>query len=192
MRLNSQKTSRIRVSDARARPGACSPGKRRCGYFDVPVLHPARAEPHPRDAGQGLGHALGSLLRDAAPSRSRRSRSRWSAASRWRCCSRNRAIVERAFFPFAVIMQVTPVVAIAPLLLIYLSANTAVLVCAFLVAFFPDPLQHRARPLLGRPQSARSVPALPRLALAAACSGCGCRPRCPIFSAACASAAASR
>ncbi len=46
-------------------------------------------------------------------------------------------IVERAFFPFAVIMQVTPVIAIAPLLLIYLSANAAVLVCAFLVAFFP-------------------------------------------------------
>ena len=47
------------------------------------------------------------------------------------------ALVERAFFPFAVIMQVTPIVAIAPLLLIYLSANAAVLVCAFLVAFFP-------------------------------------------------------
>ncbi|HEY1944023.1 MAG TPA: ABC transporter permease subunit [Roseiarcus sp.] len=46
-------------------------------------------------------------------------------------------IVERAFFPFAVVMQVTPIVAIAPLLLIYLSANEAVLVCAFLVAFFP-------------------------------------------------------
>ncbi len=43
----------------------------------------------------------------------------------------------RAFFPFAGVMQVTPVIAIAPLLLIYLSANTAVLVCAFLVAFFP-------------------------------------------------------
>ncbi len=46
-------------------------------------------------------------------------------------------IIERAFFPFAVMLQVTPIVAIAPLLLIYLSANTAVLVCAFLVAFFP-------------------------------------------------------
>jgi NitT/TauT family transport system permease protein len=46
-------------------------------------------------------------------------------------------IIERAFFPFAVVMQVTPVIAIAPLLLIYLSASTAVLVCAFLVAFFP-------------------------------------------------------
>lgn len=46
-------------------------------------------------------------------------------------------VVERAFFPFAVIMQVTPVVSIAPLLLVYLSSGAAVLVCAFLVAFFP-------------------------------------------------------
>ena len=45
--------------------------------------------------------------------------------------------VERAFFPFAIIMQVTPVVSIAPLLVIYLSSGTAVLVCAFLVSFFP-------------------------------------------------------
>ena len=45
--------------------------------------------------------------------------------------------VERSFFPFAVILQVTPVIAIAPLLLVYLEPNTAVLVCAFIVAFFP-------------------------------------------------------
>lgn len=45
--------------------------------------------------------------------------------------------VERSFFPFAVILQVTPIVAIAPLLLIYLQPHAAVLVCAFLVAFFP-------------------------------------------------------
>lgn len=45
--------------------------------------------------------------------------------------------VERSFFPFAVILQVTPVIAIAPLLLVYLDAGTAVLVCAFIVAFFP-------------------------------------------------------
>lgn len=45
--------------------------------------------------------------------------------------------VERSFFPFAVILQVTPVIAIAPLLLIYLEPATAVLVCAFVVAFFP-------------------------------------------------------
>ncbi|HLW89669.1 MAG TPA: ABC transporter permease subunit [Roseiarcus sp.] len=46
-------------------------------------------------------------------------------------------IIERAFFPFAVVMQVTPIISIAPLLLVYLSTSTAVLVCAFLVAFFP-------------------------------------------------------
>jgi NitT/TauT family transport system permease protein len=45
--------------------------------------------------------------------------------------------VEEAFFPFAVVMQVTPVVSIAPLLLVYLSSGGAVLVCSFLVAFFP-------------------------------------------------------
>lgn len=45
--------------------------------------------------------------------------------------------IERSFFPFAVILQVTPVVSIAPLLLIYLQPSSAVLVCAFLVAFFP-------------------------------------------------------
>ncbi len=45
--------------------------------------------------------------------------------------------VERSFFPFAVILQVTPVIAIAPLLLVYLDPHTAVLVCAFIVAFFP-------------------------------------------------------
>lgn len=45
--------------------------------------------------------------------------------------------VERSFFPYAVILQVTPVIAIAPLLLVYLEPNTAVLVCAFIVAFFP-------------------------------------------------------
>ena len=45
--------------------------------------------------------------------------------------------IVRSFFPFAVVMQVTPIVSIAPLLLIYLDSGTAVLVCAFLVAFFP-------------------------------------------------------
>jgi NitT/TauT family transport system permease protein len=45
--------------------------------------------------------------------------------------------IERAFFPIAVILQVTPIIAIAPLLLIYLEPQTAVLACAFLVSFFP-------------------------------------------------------
>jgi NitT/TauT family transport system permease protein len=45
--------------------------------------------------------------------------------------------LEYALFPYAVILQVTPVIAIAPLLLIYLPQETAVIVCAWIVAFFP-------------------------------------------------------
>ncbi len=46
-------------------------------------------------------------------------------------------LVEYSFYPFAVILQVTPIVAIAPLLLIYLPQPAAVLACAWIVAFFP-------------------------------------------------------
>ena len=46
-------------------------------------------------------------------------------------------LIERSLYPFAVILQVTPIVAIAPLLLVYLNSGTAILVCAFIVAFFP-------------------------------------------------------
>jgi len=45
--------------------------------------------------------------------------------------------IERSLYPYAVILQVTPVVAIAPLLLIYLPQQGAVLACAWIVAFFP-------------------------------------------------------
>ena len=51
------------------------------------------------------------------------------AQSRW---------FELALFPYAVILQVTPIVAIAPLILIYApSTQSALLICAWLVAFFP-------------------------------------------------------
>ena len=46
-------------------------------------------------------------------------------------------IVEYSFYPYAVILQVTPIVAIAPLLLIYLPQQAAVVACAWIVAFFP-------------------------------------------------------
>lgn len=46
--------------------------------------------------------------------------------------------IELAFYPLAVILQVTPIVAIAPLILIYApSRESALLICGFLVAFFP-------------------------------------------------------
>lgn len=45
--------------------------------------------------------------------------------------------LEYALFPYAIVLQVTPVIAIAPLLLIYLPQQTAVVVCAWIVGFFP-------------------------------------------------------
>jgi len=45
--------------------------------------------------------------------------------------------LEYSLFPYAVILQVTPVIAVAPLLLIYLPQQTAVVACAWIVAFFP-------------------------------------------------------
>jgi NitT/TauT family transport system permease protein len=46
--------------------------------------------------------------------------------------------IETAFFPYAVLLQVTPIVAIAPLIIIWVKNPTASLViCATLVALFP-------------------------------------------------------
>jgi NitT/TauT family transport system permease protein len=46
--------------------------------------------------------------------------------------------VELSFFPFAVILQVTPIISIAPLILIYVdNVYLALLICAWIVAFFP-------------------------------------------------------
>ncbi len=47
-------------------------------------------------------------------------------------------VVETAFFPYAVLLQVTPIVAIAPLIIIWVKNSTASLViCATIVALFP-------------------------------------------------------
>jgi NitT/TauT family transport system permease protein len=46
--------------------------------------------------------------------------------------------VEMSFFPYAVVLQVTPVVAIAPLIIIWVkNIPLALLICAWIVAFFP-------------------------------------------------------
>lgn len=46
--------------------------------------------------------------------------------------------IEMSFFPYAVILQVTPIVAIAPLIFIYVDSRIAgLLICAWIVAFFP-------------------------------------------------------
>jgi len=45
---------------------------------------------------------------------------------------------EMSFYPFAVILQVTPVVSVAPLIFIYVENRTVgLLLCAWIVAFFP-------------------------------------------------------
>jgi NitT/TauT family transport system permease protein len=46
--------------------------------------------------------------------------------------------IERTLFPYAVILQVTPIVAIAPLIIIWSNdTQIALLICAWIVAFFP-------------------------------------------------------
>ncbi len=46
--------------------------------------------------------------------------------------------VEMSFFPFAIVLQVTPIVAIFPLINIYVNNQTTkLLLCAWIVAFFP-------------------------------------------------------
>jgi NitT/TauT family transport system permease protein len=47
-------------------------------------------------------------------------------------------LVERSLLPYAIILQVTPVVAVAPLIIIWVDNTTAaLLICAWIVAFFP-------------------------------------------------------
>ena len=46
--------------------------------------------------------------------------------------------IELSFFPYAIILQVTPSVAIAPLIIAWVDdVNLSLLICAWLVAFFP-------------------------------------------------------
>ncbi len=46
--------------------------------------------------------------------------------------------VELALYPYTVILQVTPIVAVAPIIIIYApTTGVALLICAFIVAFFP-------------------------------------------------------
>ena len=47
-------------------------------------------------------------------------------------------LLERCLFPYAVILQVTPIVSIAPLIIIYVNDTfLSLLLCAWIVAFFP-------------------------------------------------------
>ena len=46
--------------------------------------------------------------------------------------------LEKSLFPYAVVLQVTPIVSIAPLIIIWVNdINLSLLICAWIVAFFP-------------------------------------------------------
>ncbi|MFO1081199.1 MAG: ABC transporter permease [Reyranellaceae bacterium] len=47
-------------------------------------------------------------------------------------------LVELSLFPYAIVLQVTPIVAIAPLIIVWANnVDLSLLICAWLVAFFP-------------------------------------------------------
>ena len=89
------------------------------------------------------------------------------------------------------ILQVTPIVAIAPLLLIYLPQPAAVVVCAWIVGFFPV----LANTTLGLSSVDRNLAGLFQLYGASrrqTLAASNCRRRCPTSSAACGSRAGCR
>ena len=92
-------------------------------------------------------------------------------------------LIEYSLYPYAVILQVTPIVAIAPLLLIYLPQQAAVLACAWIVAFFPV----LANTTLGLNSVDHNLPTSSGSTAPPGGKCCGsssCRRRCPISSAA--------
>ena len=76
-------------------------------------------------------------------------------------------LVERAFYPFAVAMQVTPIVAIAPLLLIYLTPDCGGAGLRVPGRVLSAARQHHPGTVVGGSQSRRSLQHVSRLALPA-------------------------
>jgi hypothetical protein len=75
--------------------------------------------------------------------------------------------IEISFFPFAVILQVTPIIAVAPLILIYVdSIDRRPSDLCLDRRLLPDPVEHHARPELRRPQPAKPLPDVRRHPLA--------------------------
>jgi NitT/TauT family transport system permease protein len=100
--------------------------------------------------------------------------------------------IEASFFPYAILLQVTPIVAIAPLIIIWVQdTRTALVLCAVVVAIFPI--------ISNTTLGLRSVdPGLLTSSVCTAragfrcCCDCACRVRCRTSSAGCASPAGSR
>ena len=93
-------------------------------------------------------------------------------------------LAERALYPYAVILQVTPVVAIAPLILIWVGfdhINAALVLIAGAGGVLSHSLQHHAGPEIRGLQSDGTDAALWRLALADSVAAAIAHARCPIF-----------
>ena len=119
-----------------------------------PTSCPARwliAETLVRRLGDAVGRAAGSRLQSP--------RSRCSPPSCSACCWRSLFTQSNGWrlslFPYAVILQVTPIVAIAPLIIIWVNDINAVAADLRLDRrLLPDPVEHHPRAELGRPQPA--------------------------------------
>ena len=100
--------------------------------------------------------------------------------------------LELSLFPYAIILQVTPIVAIAPLIIVWANnVELSLLICAWLVAFFPI----LSNTMLGLRSVDPNLLDLFQLYGAGALAHaviCACPRRCPISWAACASRAAWR
>ena len=106
-------------------------------WHDIPPYVLPGAGARVRDPGRRLGRCCRRRSRHAHDHAAGLSCSPRSAASALAVLFNQSRLIEYSLYPYAVILQVTPIVAIAPLILIYLPQPAAVLVCAWIVAFFP-------------------------------------------------------
>ena len=119
---------RARLGVARLGPGGA--------HQRHPALHPAGARPGVADAGGRLAGPWSSLLATLTTTFEGLALAVVGGVGLAVLFNQSR-LIEYSLYPYAVILQVTPIVAIAPLLLIYLPQQAAVLACAWIVAFFP-------------------------------------------------------
>ncbi len=100
--------------------------------------------------------------------------------------------LEMSLFPYAVILQVTPVVSIAPLIIIWVGdINLSLLICAWIVAFFPI-LSNTIMGLNSATITSSTCSSSTRPIAGRRCAICACPPRCLTSSAASRFRAASR
>ena len=98
-----------------------------------------------------------------------------------------------SLFPYAVLLQVTPIVAIAPLIIIWVKdTRVALVLCAVVVAIFPIISNTTLGLRSVDPGLLEPLPDVPRDPLADRCVRLRIPARCRTSSAACASRAGSR